>query len=289
MEKDIRKLEAEIMTLRIKKNNLETDLADLTNKRINLIADISKLQQSKQHFADESIKAQDEYLLNKKKAEDILKEAEEQKHANMREKHALDSIANEQKVKGASLHTFENSLNTRNQEQNEREKKQDIRDKELDGKDSILKEDIKKLEDDKIEVVDRKRAIISLQADIEKIKTEQIRKLDDIERLERQLEVKIKNSDDTKAKYDRETAKTAIINQQLETERRDNSILQKENKDKKAELDNREKSLDRIKAALGQKEDMLEILQLRFEKLAREKGMANELETLKKEVNEITR
>ena len=41
------------------------------------------------------------------------KEAEEQKHANLREKHALDNVANEQKAEKASLNAFEVNLNKR--------------------------------------------------------------------------------------------------------------------------------------------------------------------------------
>ena len=78
-----------------------------------------------------------------------------------------------------------------------------------------------------------------------------------------------------------------VLNRQLDIERTDVAISKKESEDRTAELNNKEKSLDRVRGALETKEKALEITQLRLEKKLRENGMEKELEALKKELREL--
>ena len=67
LEKDKRGIEADILTLRIKKANFEKDNTHLLNVKARIEEDINRLSKSREHFAELSNKAQDEYLANKKK------------------------------------------------------------------------------------------------------------------------------------------------------------------------------------------------------------------------------
>ena len=284
LEKEIGALETTNRQLRLKTADLENEISKLQNKRSSLRTDIEELQARQKKEADQ--------------LKNIMKET----------KSVQEDIENKLKEN----RNIQSQIRDKESELKARIQKQVQAENQLSEDISALKNDQSRLKNDARLIAIEKETIAQEKISIASDKDNIVVELNRIKKANEDLHVKaninecskhslmeamvkankLTNSLNAKTiEADKRLSEIAvkehqidIIEKQNAAEKKDNEIQLQKNIEESNRLSNKEKSLERITQALKVKEDEIEIKRLRVEKIIRDKGIAEELQNLQKEL-----
>lgn len=284
IEKDNRKLEAENRALRCKNSDLSSEQRRLLREKESIQRDIKRLLDGKENAVDEKRVAENELKsVTEKIKKEILDIAKQRAELDQKEESINDTILNLSKQKSA-LAKDQSMLEDRERSLKNERAKVSARESRVIEKEAL----VMGIEE---EANNAKESYKRAELDIMKQRDELGKKLAQAsDTIDRAREVKMLADERLKS-----VEKTILMikNDQNDLLKKRNEIdeiieatveVSKELNDKSDGLKAREKAIDAMLSSMATREKELKIKELRIEKLAKDKGIAEELKALEAEL-----